>query len=108
MIFTQGDIVKVDFNPVAGHEQGDYRPALVLNNIPLFGNMSLVVPITSRPMPMSGSVKLPKGMKTEGYALCFQLRSTDLNKRGAVVIEKAPEQLVRDCSEVAAELISVD
>ena len=28
----QGDIIKVDFNPQAGHEQAGYRPALVISN----------------------------------------------------------------------------
>ena len=28
----QGAIIKVDFNPQAGHEQAGYRPALVISN----------------------------------------------------------------------------
>ena len=28
----QGDIIKVNFNPQAGHEQAGYRPALVISN----------------------------------------------------------------------------
>ena len=28
----QGDIIKVNFNPQAGHEQAGYRPALVVSN----------------------------------------------------------------------------
>ena len=28
----QGDIIKLDFNPQAGHEQAGYRPAVVLSN----------------------------------------------------------------------------
>ena len=28
----QGDIIKLNFNPQAGHEQAGYRPALVISN----------------------------------------------------------------------------
>ena len=28
----QGDVIKLDFNPQAGHEQADYRPVLVISN----------------------------------------------------------------------------
>lgn len=28
----QGDIIKLNFNPQAGHEQFGYRPAVVLSN----------------------------------------------------------------------------
>ena len=31
MTFSTGDIVKVDLNPIKGHEQGNYRPVLVVN-----------------------------------------------------------------------------
>ncbi len=29
---SQGDIIKVNFNPQSGHEQAGYRPALVVSN----------------------------------------------------------------------------
>ena len=28
----QGDIIKINFNPQAGHEQAGYRPAVVVSN----------------------------------------------------------------------------
>ncbi|MDR0804618.1 MAG: type II toxin-antitoxin system PemK/MazF family toxin [Oscillospiraceae bacterium] len=28
----QGDIIKIDFSPVVGHEQANYRPAVVISN----------------------------------------------------------------------------
>ena len=47
-IFEQGDIVYLDFDPQAGHEQKDRRPALVISNN-LFNRVSsltMVCPIT--------------------------------------------------------------
>ena len=28
----QGDIIKINFNPSVGHEEGKFRPALVVSN----------------------------------------------------------------------------
>ena len=30
-MFQKGDIVKANLNPTKGHEQGEYRPLLVMN-----------------------------------------------------------------------------
>ena len=48
MIFEQGDIVYLDFDPQSGHEQKSRRPALVISNN-LFNRVSsltMVCPIT--------------------------------------------------------------
>jgi mRNA interferase MazF len=45
----QGDIIKLDFNPQAGHEQAGYRPAVVISNN-FFNNktnLTIVCPITN-------------------------------------------------------------
>ena len=47
MNFTKGDIATVNLNPIKGHEQGNYRPVLVMNTILLPGNLNTVLPITS-------------------------------------------------------------
>lgn len=44
----QGDLVKINFNSQAGHEQADYRPAVVISNN-FFNqktNLVIVCPIT--------------------------------------------------------------
>ena len=48
MVFEQGDIVYLDFDPQAGHEQRGRRPALVVSNN-LFNrvnSLTMVCPIT--------------------------------------------------------------
>lgn len=46
----QGDIVVMNFNPQAGHEQGGRRPALVISNVSFhrYTHMAIVCPITSK------------------------------------------------------------
>ena len=47
-VFEQGDIVYMDFDPQAGHEQRGRRPALVISN-DLFNrvnSLTMVCPIT--------------------------------------------------------------
>lgn len=48
MKFKRGDIIKLNFNPTKGHEQGNFRPALVMNFFPLPGDLNIVLPITSK------------------------------------------------------------
>jgi mRNA interferase MazF len=46
----QGDIIKIDFNPVKGHEQGGFIPAMVVSNNLLISSTNIVsiCPITSK------------------------------------------------------------
>lgn len=45
----QGDIVYIDFSPVIGHEQSDYRPGIVISNNVFNNNTkkAIICPITS-------------------------------------------------------------
>lgn len=49
MMFQQGDIVFMDFNPTKGHEQAGRRPALIISNNDYNRIMGLYVvcPITN-------------------------------------------------------------
>lgn len=96
-MFKKGNIVLVDFNPVVGHEQGNFRPALVMNNLPLPGNVNIVMPITTKPKQYPFEVKLDERTKTQGVVLPFQIRTIDLYKRKAKVIEQMPDDIVELC-----------
>lgn len=106
MIFHRGDIVKVDFNPTKGHEQGNYRPAVVLNDIPLPGNINLCVPITTKNKTYPLEILLDSRTVTQGVLLPFQIRAIDLNNRNAKVIEKLPKDLLEQCSDYVHRAIS--
>ena len=80
---VQGEIILVNLNPVKGHEQSGYRPALVVSNTDFnnASNLIWICPITNtnRKKPMD----IPfKGTKTTGFILCEHLRAVDLQHRG--------------------------
>lgn len=106
MRFRRGDIVKVNFDPTRGHEQGNYRPCLVINSFPLPGDISIVLPITSREKSYPLEVELDDRTKTHGVVLCFQIRAIDLSSRDAVLIERAPNNIVETCSDYVSRLVS--
>lgn len=99
--FEQGDIVLVDFNPQAGHEQMGRRPALVVSNTQYhkYTNLLLVCPITNTDRPFPLHVHLDDNSKTTGVVMCEQLRSLDPEARNAVKIEKAPPDILREALE---------
>lgn len=100
--FNRGDIVRLNLNPTAGREQqGDFRPALIIS--PAAFNVSglvLIAPITQGgdfaryagfAVPLSGS-----GTETQGVVLCNQIRTVDLEARGAKRVESAPDVVMDD------------
>jgi mRNA interferase ChpB len=100
--FNRGDIVRLNLNPTAGREQqGDFRPALIIS--PAAFNVSgliLIAPITQGgdlaryagfAVPLSGS-----GTETQGVVLCNQIRTVDLEARGAKRVESVPEVVMED------------
>jgi len=99
LTFQRGDIVKVDFNPTKGHEQKNYRPAVVMNDIPLPGNINLCVPITTKSKTYPLEIELDSRTITQGVMLPFQIRAIDLNSRNAKVIESLPEDLLEICAD---------
>ena len=99
MRFHRGDIVKVDFNPTKGHEQGNFRPAVVINDIPLPGDINLVVPITTKNKTYPLEIPLDNRTATQGVMLPFQIRAIDLNNRNAKLIETLPDDLLDICSD---------
>lgn len=99
MTFNKGDIVKVNLNPTKGHEQGNLRPVLVMNSVPLPGGLNIVLPITSKQKSYPLEVELDNCTKTQGVVLCFQIRTVDLSSRGAQFLEKAPSNIVDTCND---------
>ena len=106
MRFSRGDIIKVDLNPTKGHEQGNYRPVMVMNDVPLPGGFNIVLPITSKVKSYPLEVELDDRTNTSGVVLCFQVRTLDLKSRNTSFIEKAPVDIVDLCSEYVYRLNS--
>jgi mRNA interferase MazF len=85
----QGDIVWLEFDPQAGHEQAGQRPAVVLSRKPYNQKTGLAIccPITSRVKGYPFEVRL-NGKKIDGAILSDQVKSLDWQARGAKFIEK--------------------
>ncbi len=96
-MYSKGDIVMVNLNPVKGHEQGNYRPVLVLNDLLLPSGINIIVPITSKKKSYPLEVELDSRTKTQGVVLCFQIRTIDLNARPCKFVEKIPDDLLDTC-----------
>jgi mRNA interferase MazF len=94
----QGDVVWLNHDPQAGHEQVGHRPALVLS--PKAYNaatgLMLCCPVTSQVKDYPFEVELVgvKGLK--GVVLSDQLRSLDWEARGAERAGRAADDVVAD------------
>ena len=92
----QGDIIKLDMSPTVGHEQGGYRPAVVVSNdfILTKTNMVYIAPITNAVRRFPLHVALDSRTKTTGEILCEQIKAVDLNARPFTFVEHLPDDLL--------------
>ena len=94
----RGDVVWLEFDPQAGHEQAGHRPAVVLS--PRAYNqksgLALFFPITSRIKGYPFEVVLPPDLPVQGAVLCDQVKSLDLSARRSRLTVKLPEQILDD------------
>ena len=94
----RGDVVWLQFDPQAGHEQAGHRPALVVS--PKAYNdkvgLALFCPITSRIKGYPFEVGFPPGFKVEGAVLADQLKSLDWRARKAKRFARAPSGVLRE------------
>ena len=89
----QGDIVFFDFNPIKGHEQKGYRPAIIISNNVFNQNTKMVIvcPITSNQKNFPTHYQLENTKKITGSVLCEHVRSIDYETRNLKFIEKASD-----------------
>ena len=99
---NQGDIIILDFNPQAGHEQAGRRPGLVISNAQYHkytNGLALVCPITNTLTPFPLHILLDARTKTTGVIMCEQVKALDLNARRAVFAENLPKDLLHEVME---------
>lgn len=91
----QGDIVLLDFNPQAGHEQQGRRPAYIASNSDFnrITNLAIVCPITNTVKGFPLHVSLDEQTKTTGVIMCEQVKAFDLRVRKASFIEQASRHI---------------
>ena len=88
----RGDVVWLQFDPQAGHEQAGKRPALVLSPSAYNGRvgLALLCPITSQRKGYPFEVALPTGMRIQGVVLADQIKSLDWRIRRAERVDGVP------------------
>ena len=84
----RGEIWRVDFDPVRGHEQGRVRPALVISNDILNQSASAtltVVPITTKARKLRSYLRVDPpdgGLPSVSYLICDQVRTISKERLG--------------------------
>ncbi len=84
----RGEVWRVDFEPVRGHEQGRTRPALVISNNLLNSSAAglvTVVPITTKARPIRSFLKIQPpqgGLPQTSYIICDQVRTIAKDRLG--------------------------
>ena len=88
----RGDIVWIDMNPQAGHEQRGRRPALVLSPSAYNRKVGLAIlcPLTNQIKGYPFEVALPEGLKAQGAILADQVKSLDWRARRAELLCRIP------------------
>ena len=89
----QGDIVFLDFNPIKGHEQSGFRPAIVISTNVCNQNTKMVIvcPITSNEKEFPTHYILEDTKIVHGSVLCEHIRSIDYEIRNLKFVEKLSE-----------------
>ena len=94
----QGTIIKINFNPQAGHEQAGYRPAVVISNN-IFNQktkLAIVCPITNINNYFPLHIPLDERTKTTGVILCEHVKALDLNSRTYQEVEELPKDILEE------------
>ncbi|MCB0080262.1 MAG: endoribonuclease MazF [Caldilineaceae bacterium] len=103
---SRGDVVWLQFNPQAGHEQAGHRPAVILS--PQSYNekvgLAIVCPITNQRKGYPFEVMLPDDLAVSGVVLADQVKSLDWRVRNATFQETLPVDVM---AEILAKLATL-
>lgn len=93
----RGDVVWINFNPQAGHEQAGRRPAVILS--PQSYNqkvgLALLCPITNQVKGYPFEVGLPETAEVTGVILSDQVKSLDWRVRQVEFKTSLPEDVIK-------------
>ena len=107
---ARGDLIWLQFNPQAGHEQAGHRPAVVIS--PSSYNrrvgLALCCPVTSQVKDYPFEVLLPQGFGVEGAILSDQVKSLDWRVRKAKRIGKLPANVLQEAVGKILALVDPD
>jgi mRNA interferase MazF len=103
----RGDLVWLTFDPQAGHEQADRRPAFVLSPESYNRKTSLFLacPVTSRVKGYPFEIALPAGLPVSGVILADQIKSLDWKERKAQFAARSTGEIVEEVLALILPLI---
>jgi mRNA interferase MazF len=95
---ARGDLIWLQFDRQAGHEQAGHRPAVVIS--PHAYNrrvgLALCCPVTSQVKGYPFEILLPRGLGVEGAILSDQIKSLDWRVRKARRIGNLPAGVLQE------------
>jgi mRNA interferase MazF len=94
----KGDFITLSFDPQAGHEQKERRPALVVSN-DLFNKhtgLAIVCPVTSTDRRYPFHLAIPRTSSVTGFVMVEQVKSVDFARRRARFVQRATAEFVDD------------
>lgn len=104
----RGEVVWINFNPQAGHEQAGHRPALVIS--PAAYNkktgLAILCPITTKIKGYPFEVIIPEGLEARGVVLADQVKNLDWRVRKADFLCKLPDKTMLEVLKKLSTLIS--
>lgn len=103
---SRGDVVWLELNPQAGHEQAGRRPALVVSPREYNSRvgLALLCPVTSRAKGYPFEVPLPPELAVKGVVLADQVKSLDWRVRRASHACTVPDDVL---NETVARLLAL-
>ena len=105
---SRGDVVIVDFDPQAGHEQAGKRPGLVVSDgrFNAVTGFVFVCPITNQAKGFPFEVAVSGAKKTTGVVLAHQVKSLDIKARNIVVVDHVSKSVVDDVVSLINKIIT--
>jgi len=103
----QGDIIVIDFDPQAGHEQRGRRPCLVVSNDQFYmrTKLAMVCPITNTASGFPMHILLDNRTKTTGEIMCEQVKCLDITARNASYKESVAGDLLDETIDLICSFV---
>jgi mRNA interferase MazF len=104
----RGDVVWLEFDPQAGHEQAGRRPAVVISPEAYNAKVGLALfcPITSQIKGYPYEVALPVDLAVTGVVLADQVKNLDWHARKAKRIAALPSSVMKEVLAKISTLVS--
>lgn len=104
----EGDVVWIDFDPQAGHEQCGRRPVLVLSPAAYNRKVALGIfcPVTGQAKGYAWEVALPTGLGVTGVILADQIKSLDWKERRVEFAATLPREVLDEVLDKTLALIN--